>query len=415
MANNPLVMGFNGTIPHDQMGQMGSPQPQIPPELQHVGDVLSQYIQSKQQQTSGNGLTEQILADRFQPKMQDISQSIGQTQQAYGAPDIFKPATPYDAANSRMANELAPYTSMAEIQQKLGSGQMGQMGGATGVLANRIMQDARANGQPMNFTQALQMAQTGFRQNTMMDAQGNIVNMPNALNVLSQQSNARQTGQNTSDLAYKPQIAGGEAEQRQQAELRNAAGIEQQKKIGAGEITDVQKRQSGQQQLSSTVDDMINKYKQLQGLGGTTSTQNTMGQNMMATAKNSSLGQGIQRMVGTQEQSVRNQINMGIPALINDIRATTGMSAKAMDSNAELQFYLQMATNPQVDVQSNLNALENIRRKYLSATPGIPQMDEGALSAPAQGGNPLPPSPGQLNQQGATHKYNPATGMLEQF
>jgi hypothetical protein len=40
------------------------------------------------------------------------------------------------------------------------------------------------------------------------------------------------------------------------------------------------------------------------------------------------------------------------------------MSTKAMDSNAELKFYLQAATDPKNDLKSNLNALAVLDETY---------------------------------------------------
>lgn len=395
MANNLNYMPQPMNVPTASVDQnfmvpnMG--QPQVSPEGQQVNDVLRQYIESKTQQKSGNGITEAILANRFQPTMQDRTASISQTNAAFGAPDLFKPVSPDQAMAQRYANELSPYTSMLEAQGKIGSNMMNMSGGATGVLINRLMNENPG----MNFQQALQQVQTGLRSNTMIDAQGNVVPMQGALGTIAGLSNAKQTGQNVSDLQYKPKIAGGEAAARTGIELANAAGIEQQKKIGAGEITEVQKKQGGQQGLASTVDSMMQNYQKLQQMKGTVSTSNTMGQNLGAYAKNTTLGQGVQKLIGTEEQSVRNEINMSIPALINDIRSSTGMSAKAMDSNTELQFYLQMATNPQVDVQANMHALNVIKKKYLSPTPGMPQ------------------APQPVGNSGATHVWNPATQSLE--
>jgi len=50
--------------------------------------------------------------------------------------------------------------------------------------------------------------------------------------------------------------------------------------------------------------------------------------------------------------------------LLNGIRQATGMSARAMDSDRELQFYLQTATQPQRDVMANYGALYAIDRRF---------------------------------------------------
>jgi len=57
------------------------------------------------------------------------------------------------------------------------SAQEGAGGGATGALVTRLMKDNPG----MSFTQALQQVQTGFRQNTTIDNQGNVVPMKGAV------------------------------------------------------------------------------------------------------------------------------------------------------------------------------------------------------------------------------------------
>lgn len=405
---NFSIPGMGGMQPQQQMPQ------QTPPGLQHVTDVLQQYIQSKQDNQGGNGMLQQIFANRLQPEMQDVSRSISQTQQAFGAPDLFKAASPQEAMASRYANELSPYTSMLDAQNKIGTNQMNQSGGATGVLVNRIMQEAQANGQPMSVQQALQMVQTGFRSNTMIDAQGNLVPMHGALGTIAAKSNADKTGQNISDLQYKPQIAGGEAQQRTGVELSNAAAIEAQKIAGRGEITPMQNIQKGRGQVSGMIQSLASSYDALDQAGGITNPDRGALSNMRSYASNTGPGQLVGSMAGTKAQSIRNTIEQTRPLLINAIRQATGMSAKAMDSNAELQFYLKAATDPTLDVKANKAALQKLEQLY------------GLSAPPLSGATAPPPTPDQIQQQmpnaaagmaapmgGATHRYDPATGLVE--
>lgn len=76
--------------------------------------ILSQY-QNDQQQNNG-GLIQSILSGRFQPNEDDTARSITQTAQSYGAPDLFKPVTPEQQANTRMTNELTPFTTAMGLQ-----------------------------------------------------------------------------------------------------------------------------------------------------------------------------------------------------------------------------------------------------------------------------------------------------------
>lgn len=121
----------NFSIPGMGMPQQQMPQ-QPPPELQHVTDVLQQYIKSKQDSQGNNGLTGDILAQRFQPQMQDISKSIVSTNAAYGAPNIVKPLSVYEAASQRANSELSPYTTALDIQGK-------QLGNQNAQITNQYL------------------------------------------------------------------------------------------------------------------------------------------------------------------------------------------------------------------------------------------------------------------------------------
>jgi len=75
-------------------------------------------------------------------------------------------------------------------------------------------------------------------------------------------------------------------------------------------------------------------------------------------------GQGFARMLGTDPQVYRDKIEIAKPTLINAIRQATGMSAKAMDSDKELQFYLQALSDTTKPLAANLKALLAIERRY---------------------------------------------------
>ena len=78
------------------------------------------------------------------------------------------------------------------------------------------------------------------------------------------------------------------------------------------------------------------------------------------------MGQAFGKAFGTKNQSARNDIAMSRPALLAALMKATGMSAKQMDSNAELKLWLSTATDPTLDVEANRRALDNIERKFLS-------------------------------------------------
>lgn len=158
-------------------------------------------------------------------------------------------------------------------------------------------------------------------------------------------SGAKQNAKNASDLGY-------------------AAPIEKAKQQGRGEISPIDAKNTGKQQVSDVLSELGGYYEQLDAQGAAVNTEKSALENTKAYFGNTIVGQEAGKMGGTKSQSVRNSISMTRPRLINAIRNATGMSAKAMDSNAELQFYLQQATDPTLDVQANKAALGNLDKAY---------------------------------------------------
>lgn len=148
------------------------PQQQQDPNAGMLKAIFGQMQQNKQGMQDQGGIIQQILANRMQPEAQDVARSITQTAQAYGAPDLFKAATPDQAVGQRVEDQLAPYTSALALQAKIKN--IKNSGGATGELVDRLMRENPG----MTFGQALQQVQTGYRQGIILDAQGNAVPIP---------------------------------------------------------------------------------------------------------------------------------------------------------------------------------------------------------------------------------------------
>lgn len=132
---------------------------------------------------------------------------------------------------------------------------------------------------------------------------------------------------------------------------------------------------SGKDTVSGIASELRGYYKLLKDNGGIVDTEKGGASNIGARISASGLGQALGGAVGTKNQSARNSIEQTRPLLLNAIKQATGMSAKQMDSNAELKMYLAAATDPKLDVQANEAALNNLERLY-------------GLGKPAGGGAP---------------------------
>jgi hypothetical protein len=132
---------------------------------------------------------------------------------------------------------------------------------------------------------------------------------------------------------------------------------------------DAKKKADGADDVEVSLTTLRDAYSRLERGGGITSTDNSALGNLIPSASSSVAGQAVGRALGTNNQSARNDIAMARPALLAALMKATGMSAKQMDSNAELKLWLSTATDPTLDVQANRRALDNIERKYLRNGP----------------------------------------------
>lgn len=98
--------------------------------------------------------------------------------------------------------------------------------------------------------------------------------------------------------------------------------------------------------------------------GGITSTEKGVASNVGRWASTTGPGQLLGTMGGTVNQKHRDIISQARPLLMRSIMQATGMSAKQMDSNAELKLWLSTATDPTKGYEANIEAMNNIDRKY---------------------------------------------------
>lgn len=128
--------------------------------------------------------------------------------------------------------------------------------------------------------------------------------------------------------------------------------------------------QKSQQRLEGggTVDGVVaslrDAYDQLDKSGGITNPKQGVSKNLIAGLSSSGAGQFVGKLLGSENQSMRNTIAQQRPLLLQAIMKATGMSAKQMDSNAELKLYLATATDPTLDVSANRRALDMIEQLY---------------------------------------------------
>jgi hypothetical protein len=148
-----------------------------------------------------------------------------------------------------------------------------------------------------------------------------------------------------------------------------------------------QEQMSGKETVDKVAADLFSSYDSLNKGGGIGSTEAGTLSNVGAFASSSGAGQMAGRMLGTKNQKERDSIAQARPLLLQAIMKATGMSAKQMDSNAELKLYLATATDPTLSLEANKEALGRILQLYGSGaqTPGINPGAKPRLRFDAQG------------------------------
>jgi hypothetical protein len=120
---------------------------------------------------------------------------------------------------------------------------------------------------------------------------------------------------------------------------------------------DAQAQAEAREQLGGMLGGMASQYVELAKAGGIVDPRSGTLENIGARIASSGPGQFVGGIVGTEEQSIRQSIRNTQPLLMQQIRQATEMGARGLDSNKELEFYQQAASDPSKDLVSNLSAL----------------------------------------------------------
>lgn len=188
----------------------------------------------------------------------------------------------------------------------------------------------------------------------------------------------------------------------------------------AKQAADQQKQDEGRKGVGTILKSLADSYVGLRNIpGAITQTQAGPGRNIEAFFNTTSLGQTLGRMTGDKAQAIRDDINNLRPLIMSQLKSATGMSAQQLNSNVELQFFMQTATDPARDLITNLAAVHALDSLYGTGTalkeavpPDVYKMVEqrSLLLRQQSGGSagPAAPQPGEVRKG---HRYkggNPA-------
>lgn len=123
-------------------------------------------------------------------------------------------------------------------------------------------------------------------------------------------------------------------------------------------------RVRGKTEVTEVIGNLASKYQTLASTGGVTSTKKGVLENIGSYLANTAAGQEVGKMTATQEQSLRNEIKAQSPILLQGIKKATGMTAKEMDSNADVKRWLEAMGNPTFDIQSTIGILNSLNKQF---------------------------------------------------
>ncbi len=111
-------------------------------------------------------------------------------------------------------------------------------------------------------------------------------------------------------------------------------------------------QRSARDMLSQELNTVMGYYEGLNRMGAMTSPSRAAAANVAAAARATGVGQTAERFLGTEAQTLRDNISNARLRILNHVKNATGATASQMNSNMELQTWLNALTNPQQSIET---------------------------------------------------------------
>jgi hypothetical protein len=156
--------------------------------------------------------------------------------------------------------------------------------------------------------------------------------------------------------------------------------------------------------LSKDIQTQLKYYNDLNNLSGMVTSAGpnaSVAGNVTAFTRSTDVGQKIERALGTKAQTLRDNIKNTRQRLFMQIKDATGATASQMNSNVEMQAWLNSMTDPQQSIETVQETLKQLDSVIAGVRSQVEQEQAGkkspAKSAPAAPAAPAKAGPSVSN------------------
>ena len=183
-------------------------------------------------------------------------------------------------------------------------------------------------------------------------------------------------------------------------------------------------QRSARDMLSQELNTVMGYYEGLNRMGAMTSPSRAAAANVAAAARATGVGQTAERFLGTEAQTLRDNISNARLRILNHVKNATGATAAQMNSNVELQTWLNALTNPQQSIETVRETLGQMdavlgsvrnqieRERAASRGSAAPAPAPAPAPAAAPGRSPAP-APGRAPAAGVRREVAPGVFVTE--
>jgi hypothetical protein len=132
--------------------------------------------------------------------------------------------------------------------------------------------------------------------------------------------------------------------------------------------------------LDNTFEGIMQSYVDLQQKGAIRDVEKGPIENLSAYVQTSPVGREFGKAVGSPAESLRETIEALQPSITQAIMSQPGMSARSMDSQRELEFFMKSITTPSADVWANYTTLHALDKRFGSGQLMNKMLQQGRIA-----------------------------------